>query len=83
MLALSRKIGEKIMIGDQITLKVLEIKGDNVRLGIDAPKDIKIYRGEIYDAIANENKTAQIAQDLTTGLAGLEQLMKDNPINKK
>jgi carbon storage regulator len=83
MLALSRKIGEKIMIGDQITLKVLEIKGDNVRLGIDAPKDIKIYRGEIYDAIANENKSAQIAQDLTTGLAGLEQWMKDNPINKK
>lgn len=56
MLALTRKIGEKIMIGDDIVLTVFEIKGDSVRLSIEAPKEIKIYRGEIYDSIVEENK---------------------------
>lgn len=56
MLALTRKIGEKIMIGDDIVLTVFDIKGDSVRLSIEAPKEIKIYRGEIYDSIVEENK---------------------------
>lgn len=56
MLALTRKIGEKIMIGDDIILTVFDIKGDSVRLSIEAPKEIKIYRGEIYDSIVEENK---------------------------
>jgi len=60
MLALTRKIGERIVIGDQIILTVVEIKGDNVRLAIQAPKEIKIYRGEIYDAIVAENKQAAV-----------------------
>ena len=51
MLALTRKKGERIVIGDNIILTVVDIKGDNIRLAIDAPKDVKIYRGEIYDAI--------------------------------
>lgn len=58
MLALTRKIGERIVIGDDIVVTVVDIKGDNIRLGIDAPKDVKIYRGELYDAIAAENKQA-------------------------
>lgn len=55
MLVLSRKKEEKIIIGDQITVVVIEIRGDKVRLGIDAPKDITIHRQEVYEAIQREN----------------------------
>ncbi len=58
MLVLTRKAGEGIIIGDDITIKVVEIKGGGVRIGIDAPKDSKIYRQEVYDRITEENKTA-------------------------
>lgn len=64
MLALTRKIGERIVIGDNIVVTVVEIKGDSVRLALEAPKHIKIYRGEIYDAIAAENKQAAAPIDL-------------------
>ncbi|WP_378950660.1 carbon storage regulator CsrA [Pelosinus sp. sgz500959] len=58
MLALTRKPGECIVIGDHVVVTVVEIKGDSIRLAIDAPREIKIYRGEIYDEIAMENKQA-------------------------
>ena len=58
MLALTRKVGERIVIGDNITVTIVDIRGDSIRLAIDAPREIKIYRGEIYDAIAAENKQA-------------------------
>lgn len=64
MLALTRKAGERIVIGDNIVVTVVSIKGDSIRLTIDAPKEVKIYRGEIYDAIAAENKEAAIPADL-------------------
>ncbi|MEQ9407021.1 MAG: carbon storage regulator CsrA [Fuerstiella sp.] len=54
MLVLSRKKDEKIVIGDNITLMVIEIRGDKVRLGIDAPRDVSVHREEIYDAIKRE-----------------------------
>lgn len=54
MLVLSRKKDEKIVIGDNITLMVIEIRGDKVRLGIDAPRDVTVHREEIYDAIKRE-----------------------------
>lgn len=54
MLVLSRKKDEKIMIGDSITLMVIEIRGDKVRLGIEAPKDVAVHREEVYDAIKRE-----------------------------
>lgn len=79
MLALSRKIGEKIIIGDNIAIKIFEIKGDTVRIGIEAPKDIKIYRGELYDAIAAENKTAHA---IPANFTGLEQLLKTKDTKK-
>ncbi|AFM01829.1 carbon storage regulator CsrA [Desulfitobacterium dehalogenans ATCC 51507] len=65
MLALTRKAGERIVIGDNIVVTVVAIKGDSIRLTVDAPKEIKIYRGEIYDAIAAENKEAAIPVDLS------------------
>ena len=55
MLVLSRKKDEKIIIGDQITVMVIEIRGDKVRLGIDAPKEITVHRQEVYEAIQREN----------------------------
>ena len=58
MLILSRKINEKIMIGEDISVSVIEIRGDQVRLGVDAPKIIKVYRQEVFDAIKAENKAA-------------------------
>jgi len=64
MLALTRKVGERIVIGDNIVVTVVSIKGDNIRLAIDAPKEIKIYRGEIFDAIAAENKQAAVSNEL-------------------
>ena len=54
MLVLSRKQDEKIMIGDNITLMVISIQGDKVRLGIDAPKEVSIHREEVYKAIQAE-----------------------------
>ncbi len=65
MLALTRKVGERIVIGDNIVVTVVSIKGDNIRLAIEAPKEIKIYRGEIFDAIAAENKQAAVPKDLS------------------
>jgi carbon storage regulator len=55
MLILTRKLGEKINIGDDVTVTLLEIKGAQVKLGIDAPKRIGIHRNEIYEKIREEN----------------------------
>lgn len=58
MLALSRKINETIIIGNDIELTILEIKGDQVKVGIKAPKSIPVYRKEIYLQIQESNKEA-------------------------
>ena len=58
MLILSRKINEKVVIGEDITVSIIEIRGDQVRLGIDAPKIVKVFRQEVFDAIKAENKAA-------------------------
>ena len=58
MLILSRKLNEKVVIGDDITISIIEIRGDQVRLGIDAPKVVKVFRQEVFDAIKAENKAA-------------------------
>lgn len=60
MLALTRRIGETIVINDNIVITVVNVQGDNIRLAIDAPKEIKIYRGEIYNSIVEENKQAAV-----------------------
>jgi carbon storage regulator len=58
MLILSRKVSETIMIGDDISVSIIEIRGDQVRLGVTAPKTVKVFRREIFDAIRAENKAA-------------------------
>ena len=63
MLALTRKVGERIVIGNDIVVTVVSVKGDSVRVTVDAPKEVKIYRGEIHDAIAAENQQAAVPKD--------------------
>ena len=58
MLALARKINQSIMIGSDIEITLLEIQGDQVKIGINAPKSVPIYRKEIYMQIQDENKKA-------------------------
>lgn len=56
MLVLSRKKNESIIINDNITVTVIEIRGDKVRLGIEAPKDVTVHRREVYEAIQNQSR---------------------------
>jgi carbon storage regulator len=58
MLVLTRKLGEGIVIGDDITITVVELKGGNVRIGIKAPRSKKVHRQEVYDRIVQENRDA-------------------------
>ena len=58
MLVLSRHRDETIMIGDDIRITVVDIRGDKVRLGIDAPRHIQVHRKEVYEAIQRENEQA-------------------------
>ena len=63
MLVLSRHRDESIMIGDDIVITVVDVRGDKVRLGIDAPTDIPVHRQEVYDAIQRERKQDNSAVD--------------------
>ncbi len=54
MLILTRRVGETLMVGDDITVTVLGVKGNQVRLGVNAPKDVAVHREEIYDRIQRE-----------------------------
>lgn len=54
MLILTRRISETLMIGDEVTITVLGVKGNQVRIGINAPKDVAVHREEIYDKIQHE-----------------------------
>jgi carbon storage regulator len=70
MLALTRKLNESIIIGNDIEISILEIKGDQVKVGISAPKSIPIYRKEIYLQIQEANKEA------VDSLASVDKLKK-------
>ena len=72
MLILARRIGESIVIGDQVEVSVVDIKGDQVKLGISAPRAVPVFRREVYQAIQEENRrAASAAPDTLPQLEGL------------
>lgn len=75
MLVLTRKLGEKILIGDDIEVTVLDVRGDGVRIGIDAPRGVKIQREEVLRAVEAANREATAGDDdaQETLLASLQQ----------
>ncbi len=66
MLVLSRKKDESIIINDHIRVTVVEIRGDKVRLGIDAPKEVTVHRREVYEAIQNQLKAHEDSSTVVT-----------------
>lgn len=73
MLILTRKPGESLYIGDDVKITIVEIKGHQIRVGIDAPKELRIYREEIYNLIREENRqAAEAARATDAGLEGLD-----------
>jgi carbon storage regulator len=95
MLVLSRQRSETIMIGDDIEVTVVDIRGDKVRLGITAPREVSVHRKEVYDAIRRENRAAALVKpedlpelgninpkttgNLPTGLPASKQPNKNQP----
>ncbi|QCT04568.1 carbon storage regulator [Paenibacillus algicola] len=76
MLVLSRKLGESIVIQDQIELTVLSVEGETVRIGIKAPKHVDIFRKEVYLSIQESNQES--AKPSPAGMLALMKMMDDN-----
>ena len=71
MLVLSRTRDESIVIGDNVVVTVVDVRGDKVKLGIEAPQDISVHRREVYDAIRRENEqAAKLRPEEARGLGG-------------
>lgn len=73
MLILARRINETIVIGDTIRVSVVDIKGDQIKLGIEAPRNVKVYRQEVYEAIQEENRLAARSSAAGSSLPSLQQ----------
>ncbi|MDR2193889.1 MAG: carbon storage regulator CsrA [Treponema sp.] len=76
MLILSRKVNEKIMIGEDISISIIEIKGDQIRIGVDAPRSVKIFRQEVFSEIKAANKAASETGTALPDLPNLAALRK-------
>lgn len=81
MLVLTRKLGESIVIGNNVRVTVLEMQGKQIRLGIEAPPEVSVHRGEVYERIEVENRLA--AETANTDLKGLAQVWKMKGGSKK
>ena len=71
MLILSRKVDEKIKIGNDISIQIIGIAGDQVKIGVDAPKSVKVFRQEVYDDIQRQNREAALGSTALDALANL------------
>ena len=63
MLILTRRVGETLMIGDEVTVTVLGVKGNQVRIGVNAPKDVSVHREEIYERIKKEQSESNSSEN--------------------
>ena len=68
MLILTRRVGETLMIGDEVTVTVLGVKGNQVRIGVNAPRDVTVHREEIYRQVVEENAAAARSADIASPL---------------
>ncbi len=75
MLALTRKRDEAIIINNNIEVKIIEVKGDQVKLGISAPKSVPVYRKEVYEQVQQANRAA--AEELAGSVEALKKMQKD------
>jgi len=75
MLVLSRRLNESIMIGDEVEIKIVDVRGDQVRIGVQAPRDIPVHRKEVYAAIQRQNLQASAADvgDVETARRALDE----------
>ena len=78
MLVLTRRVGESIVIANNITVTVLEVRGEVVRVGIDAPREITVHRQEVYDEVSAANRAAASPDE-----SSIAALTKDLPTNNK
>ncbi len=74
MLILSRKTDQQIKIGENITITIIDIKGDQVKIGVEAPKEVKVFRQEVFNAIKNENTAASIVNN--DAVSALSKILK-------
>ena len=74
MLILSRKVDEQIKIGNDITVTIIEVRGEQVKIGVEAPKSVKVFREEVFNAIQKENKAAAVTN--TSALDSFSKLFK-------
>ena len=74
MLVLTRRIGESLVIGDDVVIRVLDVKGDVVRIGVDAPRHVQIHRQEVYEAVRAANRAAAASSE--AGLTALEDAVR-------
>ncbi len=84
MLVLSRQRDETIMIGDEVEITIVDIRGDKVRLGINAPRHIQVHRKEVYEAIKRENQQAAgLKPQDVPGAADTDASKSANPVEQK
>lgn len=76
MLILTRRVGENVIVGDDIVISVIEVRGDAVRIGIQAPRSVSVHREEVYQELQRANQAAATTSDEAIG-AAVEQLSKD------
>lgn len=76
MLILTRRVGENVIVGDDITISVIEVRGDAVRIGIQAPQSVSVHREEVYRELQKANQQAAATQDAAIG-AMMDELAAD------
>lgn len=79
MLILTRRVGENVIVGDDIVISVIEVRGDAVRIGIQAPRSVSVHREEVYRELQRANEQAAAASDEAIGATVDELLARDDP----